>query len=162
MTPVLRSIFPAMGIARAMPVAFGLMVGVGAQAPARAQTQAAHDIPWYMANDRTRAATIALCRNDHSFERDAYCANAETAENRLWAERASAAARGVAPSPRPDRLPEKPGDILRSTTYWLQNPLSRIGTLAACRTPGTSMTPEQCAAARRADLMARNATAGGR
>lgn len=147
-----RSILPALAV--------GLVVSVGAQAPAQAQTQAAHDISWYMANDRARAATIAMCRSDHSYDRDADCANAETAENRLWAERASAAAGGTVP-PR-GRLPDKPGDILRSTTYWLQNPLSRIGTLAACRNPVTNMTPEQCAAARRADVMARTSVPGAR
>lgn len=143
-----RSILPALAV--------GLAVGVGAHAPAHAQAQAAHDIPWYMANDRARAATLDLCRSDHSYDRDTDCANAETAENRLWAARASAAARGAAPAGR-GRVP----DPLSSPMYWVENPLSRIGRLAACRNPVTSMTPEQCAAVRRGELMARSA-AGGR
>lgn len=141
------------GMSRPILFAATVALAAGLIAPVPARAKALHDIVWYMGHDRARAATLDLCRGDHSFALDPDCANAESAENRLWAERAS---KGAGGSPR-GRLPRSPRDILASPTYWAENGLARIGALAACRTPGTEYRPEQCAAARRGDAMARTA-----
>ena len=70
----------------------------GAFNAAHGQPASLHDIPWYMAHDAARAATLKLCRNDHSFARNVDCAKAETAEDRLWSQRAAG---GSQPQGRP-------------------------------------------------------------
>ena len=142
---------------RRLPAAAAGGLGVllaGAFTAAHGQRAALHDIPWYMTHDAARAATLNLCRSDHSFARDVDCANAETAEDRLWSQRA---ARGPQPGGR-----QQPGrqtrtspvdDILLSPTYWAENRLARIGTLAECRTALTRYPPDVCAAARQGEAL---------
>lgn len=136
----------------------GVLAALAAASPARAERAALHDIAWYMANAKARAATLSLCRSDHTFDRDPDCHNAESAELNLWADRSAARARdaappGAAPAPAPARpkRPPTPGELLTSPTYWAENRLARVGVLAACRVPGSIYTADTCAAARRAD-----------
>ena len=116
---------------------------------AHAQPASLHDIPWYMAHDAARAATLKLCRSDHRFARDVDCANAETAEDRLWSQRAAG---GAQPGGRP--RPSTLDDILLSPTYWAENGLSRVGVLASCKNPVTRYAPDVCAAARQGEALA--------
>ena len=119
---------------------------------AHAQPASLHDIPWYMAHDAARAATLKLCRSDHRFARDVDCANAETAEDRLWSQRAAGGAQPgtrTQPGGRPRSSPLD--DILLSPTYWAENRLARIGTLAECKTALTRYPPDVCAAARQGE-----------
>ena len=131
---------------------FGLLLG-GALAAAHGQARSLHDIPWYMANNAARAATIKLCRSDHRFARDVDCLNAETAEDRLWGQRA---ANGALPGQRlaQGRSPSSMlDDVLLSPQYWADNRLARIGTLAECKTALTRYPPDVCAAARQGDAL---------
>jgi len=115
--------------------AFGLLLA-GSSAPVRAQSSL-HDIPWYMAHDAARAATTKLCQSDHRFAHDVDCANAETAETKLWGQRSAKSAFGDLTSPQ----------------YWAANRFSRIGVLSACRHPPSVYTPDVCAAAQQGDGM---------
>ena len=127
---------------------FGLLLG-GALATAHGQATSLHDIPWYMANNGARAATLNLCRNDHRFARDTDCLNAETAEDRLFGQRAARngqLAQGRSRSSVFD-------DDLLSPRYWADNRLARIGTLAECKTALTRYPPDVCAAARQGDAL---------
>jgi len=116
--------------------AFGLLLA-GSFAPVRAQSSL-HDIPWYMTHDAARAATTKLCQSDHRFAHDVDCANAETAETRLWGQRSAKAAQF---------------DDQTSPQYWAANRLLRIGVLAACRHPPSVYMPDVCAAAQQGDSM---------
>ena len=121
---------------------------------AHAQPASLHDIPWYMAHDAARAATLKLCRSDHRFARNVDCANAETAEDRLWSQRAAGGAqpgRQAQPGGRP-RLTLF-DDTLLSPTYWAENRLARTGTLAACKNPAAGYAPDVCAAARQGEAI---------
>lgn len=126
----------------------GFLLG-GALAAAHGQPASQHDIPWYMANNAARAARINLCRSDHRFARDVDCLNAETAEDRLYAQRAA----------RAGQLPQRGSrssafdDDLVSPQYWADNRLARIGTLAECKTALTRYPPDVCAAARQGDAL---------
>ncbi len=139
-------------LAAATLSSFGLVLG-SALVPAHGQSRPLHDIPWYMANDAARSATINLCRNDHRFARDVDCLNAETAEDRLWGQRA---ARGALPGQRlvQGRSPSSMlDDVLLSPQYWADNRLARIGTLSECKTALTRYPPDVCAAARQGDAL---------
>jgi len=127
---------------------FGLLLG-GALAIAHGQPKSLHDIPWYMANNAARAATINLCRSDHRFARDVDCLNAETAEDRLYGQRA---ARAGQVSPGRSRSSVFDDDLL-SPQYWADNRLARIGTLGECKTALTRFPPDVCAAARQGDAL---------
>jgi len=113
-------------------------------------TTSLHDISWYMSHDAARSATLNLCRNDHRFARDADCLNAETAEDRLWGQRA---ARGAAPGQRQVQKGGGLFDELTSPQYWANNRLLRSGTLAGCNKPVPTEQPDVCAAARQGDAM---------
>ncbi len=131
---------------------FGLLLG-GTLATVHGQPRSLHDIPWYMANNAARAATINLCRSDHRFARDVDCLNAETAEDRLWGQRA---AKGALPGQKlaQGRSPSSMlDDVLLSPQYWADNRLARIGTLAECKTALTRYPPDVCAAARQGDAL---------
>ena len=132
---------------------FGVLLA-GAFTAAHAQPASLHDIPWYMAHDAARAATLKLCRSDHRFARDVDCANAETAEDRLWSQRAAGGAQpgGQAqPGGRP-RLTIF-DDTLLSPTYWADNRLARVGTLVGCNKPIPTNQPDVCAAARQGEAL---------
>ncbi len=117
--------------------AFGLLLA-GSSAPGRAQSSL-HDIPWYMTHDAVRRATTKLCQSDHRFAHDVDCANAETAETRLWGQRSAKAAQF---------------DELVSPEHWVANPLLRKGILAGCNRPVPNYAPDVCAAARQGDVLA--------
>ena len=121
----------------------------GSFTAAHAQPASLHDIPWYMANDAARAATLKLCRNDHRFARDVDCANAETAEDRLWSQRA---AKGGQQSQGRSRSSVFDDDLL-SPQYWADNRLTRIGVLASCKNRVTIYQPDVCAAAQQGDTL---------
>jgi len=129
--------------------AFGLLLA-GSSAPVRAQSSL-HDIPWYMAHDAARAATTKLCQSDHRFAHDVDCANAETAETRLYAQRAAGAAGGGQLSA--GRSHSSVFDDLTSPQYWAANRLSRIGAMASCRNHPAFYGPEVCAAIQQGDAM---------
>ena len=116
--------------------AFGLLLA-GSSAPVRAQSSL-HDIPWYMAHDAARAATTKLCQSDHRFAHDVDCANAETAETKLWGQRSAKFAFGDMTSPQ----------------YWAANRLQRSGILSGCNRPVPTYDPSICAAARQGDAIA--------
>ena len=122
----------------------------GTLVPAHGQPRSLHDIPWYMANHAARAATINLCRSDHRFARDVDCLNAETAEDRLYGQRA--ARTGQLPPQGRSRRSAFDDDLL-SPQYWANNRLTRMGVLASCRNPPTVYTPDVCAAAQRGDAL---------
>lgn len=128
---------------------FGLLLG-GALATAHGQPKSLHDIPWYMANNAARAATINLCRSDHRFARDVDCLNAETAEDRLWGQRAAS---GALPGQRQVQKGGGLFDDLISPQYWAANRLARIGVIAACKHPPSVYTPDVCAAAQQGDAL---------
>ncbi len=129
--------------------AFGLLLA-GSSAPVRAQSSL-HDIPWYMAHDAARAATTKLCQSDHRFAHDVDCANAETAETRLYAQRAAGAAGSGQLSA--GRSHSSVFDEQVSPQYWAANRLTRIGVLAACKHPPSVYAPDVCAAAQQGDAM---------
>jgi len=117
--------------------AFGLLLA-GSSAPVHGQSSL-HDIPWYMAHDAARAATTKLCQSDHRFAHDVDCANAETAETKLWGQRSAKFAFSDMTDPH----------------YWAAQPrLGRSGILAGCNRPVPTYTPEVCAAARQGDVLA--------
>ena len=126
----------------------GLLLG-GGLATAHSQGTSLHDIPWYMANNAARAATIKLCRSDHRFARDVDCLNAETAEDRLYGQRASRAGQLSQGRSRSSLF----DDDLLSPKYWADNRLARIGTLAECKTALTRFPPDVCAAAQQGDAL---------
>ena len=112
--------------------------------PAEArEVRSLHDIPWYQAHDSVRAVTIDACRKDHALGRLPDCANAETAETRVWAERASQGGKaGWQPGqPLPD-------DYLTQPSYWAANGLQRVGVLGACEQRVTMWPADVCQAAR--------------
>jgi len=127
---------------------FGLLLG-GALATAHGQATSLHDIPWYMGHDAARLATLNLCRNDHRFARDADCLNAETAEDRLYGQRAARKGQLAQGRSRSSVF----DDDLLSPKYWADNRLARIGTLAECKTALTRYPPDVCAAARQGDAL---------
>lgn len=127
---------------------FGLLLG-GALAIAQGQPTSQHDIPWYMANNAARSARINLCRSDHRFARDVDCLNAETAEDRLYGQRAARAGQLSQGRSRSSVF----DDDLVSPQYWADNRLARIGTLAECKTALTRYPPDVCAAARQGDAL---------
>ena len=121
---------------------------------AHAQPASLHDIPWYMAHDAARAATLKLCRSDHRFARDVDCANAETAEDRLWSQRAASGAQpGTRTQPGGRPRPTLFDDTVLSPTYWAENRLARIGKLAGCNKPVPTSLPDVCAAARQGEAL---------
>ncbi len=129
--------------------AFGLVL-VGSSVPVHGQSSL-HDIPWYMANNAARAATIKLCRSDHRFAHDVDCANAETAEDRLYAQRAAGMVGGGQGSAGRSR--SSVFDELTSPQYWAANRLSRMGVLASCKDRVTIYQPDVCAAAQQGDAL---------
>ncbi len=131
---------------------FGLLLG-GALATAHGQPKSLHDIPWYMANNAARSATINLCRSDHRFARDVDCLNAETAEDRLWGQRA---ANGALPGQKQAQGRARSSvfdDDLLSPQYWANNRLVRQGTLVSCNRPVPIVQADVCAAARQGDAL---------
>lgn len=129
----------------------GAGVLLGGVVAAQGQTTSLHDIPWYMEHNAARSATLNLCRSDHRFSRDVDCANAETAEDRLWGQRA---AQGALPGQRQTRPGASPFSDLVSPSYWAANKLARLGALAGCNRPVPTVQPDVCAAARQGDAMA--------
>lgn len=114
------------------------------------QAQVVRDIPYFMRSPQERAATLKLCRDDHRYDRRPECANAATAEDRLWAMRQRAG------------TPEQPGgraapnlDTFQlSPTYWARTRLARRATLATCRLhPGMAYPAKVCAAAEQGELL---------
>lgn len=106
-----------------------------------------HDIPWFEARPAERAATLRACRNDERLARQATCANAEHAANRVGArERARAA------SVEEHRRSRTIDDMLADPGYYAANRVARAGLLAECATGGVpgGMKPlaQHCAAAR--------------
>lgn len=103
-----------------------------------------------MRSPEARAATLKLCRNDHRYDRAPECANAATAEDRLWELRLRA---GVAAPAGVHRAPSLDTWQL-SPTYWAQNRLARKSTLVTCRNhPGMMYPARVCAAAEQGDTM---------
>ncbi len=127
---------------------FGLLLG-GALSTAHGQSRPLHDIPWYMANPAARAATINLCRTDHRFARDVDCLNAETAEDRLYGQRAAKAGQ----LPQGQSRSSVFDDDLLSPQYWADNRLVRLGALVSCKKPVTIYPPDVCAAIQRGDAL---------
>ena len=127
--------------------AFGLLLA-GSSAPVHAQSSL-HDIPWYMANNAARAATIKLCRSDHRFAHDVDCANAETAEDRLYGQRAA----GWSGQPSQGGSRSSVFDELTSPQYWAANRLSRMGAMASCRNNRGFYGPDVCAAIQQGDAL---------
>jgi len=127
---------------------FGLLLG-GAFVTAHGQATSLHDIPWYMGHDAARSATLNLCRNDHRFARDADCLNAETAEDRLYGQRAARKGQLAQGRSRSSVF----DDDLLSPKYWADNRIVRLGTLAGCNRPVPTVQPDVCAAARQGDTL---------
>ncbi len=128
---------------------FGLLL-CGASVAAHGQARSLHDIPWYMANNAARSATLNLCRNDHRFARDADCLNAETAEDRLYGQRA---ARGVGLGQTQAQKGGGLFDDLTSPQYWAANRAGRQGLLVGCNRPVPTVQADVCAAARQGDAL---------
>lgn len=125
-----------------LALALGLSSAAGA-----AETR---DIPYFMRSPTERAATLKLCRDDHRYDRRPECANAASAEDRLWAMRQRAG------------TPEQPGSravpnldtFQLSPTYWARSRLARRATLATCRLhPGMAYPAKVCAAAEQGELL---------
>lgn len=111
-----------------------------------------HDIPWYVAHDRARVATLNLCRSDHRFSRDIDCANAESAATVEWGNRTG---RGT-PARRGSPRVLTPDEMLTSPTFWAENPLARFSALTNC--VGAYPPPaDECAAARQGAAMSSRA-----
>ena len=125
-----------------------VLVLAGGVAPALAQPTSLHDIPWYMAHDAARTATLNVCRSDHRFSHDVDCANAETATDRLWGQRAAG---GAAPG-QAHGSSSLFGDLV-SPQYWADNRLNRIGVIASCKAHIAFYKPETCAAAQQGDAL---------
>ncbi len=123
---------------RWMGAAWGaaVLLLAGSAAPVRAQSSL-HDIPWYMAHDAARTATMKLCQSDHRFAHDVDCANAETAETRLWGQRSAKSAFGDLTSPQ----------------YWAANRLSRMGAMTSCRNHPAFYGADVCAAIQQGDAL---------
>ncbi len=141
----MRSVLP-----RFLPALLCAVAALGASA-AHAQTiLTTRDIPYFMRSPEARAATLKLCRNDHRFDRSPDCANAASAEDRLWELRL----RAGAPAPAGvQRVPSLDTWQL-SPTYWAQNRLARKSTLVTCRNhPGMMYPAKVCAAAEQGDTM---------
>ncbi len=151
-----RNMRRLIGLLSSAGILLGSVLG-GASASRGQATTSLHDIPWYMGHDAARSATLNLCRNDHRFARDADCLNAETAEDRLWGQRA---AKGAAPGQRQAQKGGGLFDDLISPQYWAANRLLRAGTLAGCNRPVPTVEPDVCAAARQGDAL--DATRRGR
>lgn len=131
----------------------GILLGsvLGGASASRGQaTTSLHDIPWYMSHDAARSATLNLCRNDHRFARDADCLNAETAEDRLWGQRA---AKGVGLGQKQAQNRAGPFDDLTSPQYWAANRAGRQGLLIGCNRPVPTVQADVCAAARQGDAL---------
>ncbi len=107
-----------------------------------------HDIPWYVAHDRARVATLNLCRSDHRFSRDVDCANAETAATVEWGNRTG---RGTQARPGSPRV-LTPEQMLTSPAYWAENRMARIGALANCR-GALPLPADDCVAALQGEAM---------
>lgn len=131
---------------------FGLLLG-GAFVTAHGQSRPLHDIPWYMNNNAARAATLNLCRTDHRFARDVDCLNAETAEDRLWGQRAARSAQQSQGQSQTRSRSSIFDDDLLSPQYWANNRIVRLGTLAGCNRPVPTNQPDVCAAARQGDAL---------
>jgi hypothetical protein len=144
-----RNMRRLIGLLSSAGILLGSVLG-GASASRGQATTSLHDIPWYMGHDAARSATLNLCRNDHRFARDADCLNAETAEDRLWGQRA---AKGAAPGQRQAQKGGGLFDDLTSPQYWADNRLSRLGVLASCKHPPTIYQPDVCAAAQQGDSL---------
>lgn len=130
----------------------GLTAGLAVLASAACWTSALaqpapHDIPWFEARPAERTATLRACRNDERLARQAVCANAEHAANRVGArERARTA--GVEERRRSRTI----DDVLADPSYYAANRVARAGLLAECAIGGApgGMKPlaQHCAAAR--------------
>ncbi len=133
---------------RALPALLCAVVALGLSSAAGAQE--VRDIPYFMRSPDARAATLKLCRNDHRYDRAPECANAASAEDRLWELRLRA---GVATPAGAGRVPSLDTWQL-SPTYWAQNRLARKSTLVTCRNhPGMMYPARVCAAAEQGDTM---------
>ena len=123
----------------------------GALLSAGPAASAEYDVPWFEARELDRLAALRACRDDERFAREAVCANAERAQDRVEArERAARAGLGRRGGPR--RLE----DFLTDPAYWADNRVARAGALADCDA-GRVMVPGQCAAARAGEGMDRGA-----
>lgn len=123
-----------------------VMLGLAAAAGA----EEVRDIPYFMRSPEARAATLKVCRNDHRYDRAPECANAASAEDRLWAMRLRAGTSnqaGVHAAPNLDTFQLSP-------SYWARTRLARRATLATCRLhPGMVYPPKVCAAAEQGEIL---------
>ncbi len=121
---------------------------------------ARHDIPWFEARPAERAATLRACRNDERLARQAVCANAEHAANRVGAQDRARAA-GLSERRRIRTI----DDVLADPSYYAANRVARAGLLAECATGGVpgGMKPlaQHCAAARAGAAMDQGSRARG-
>lgn len=128
--------------------------GHNARAAEPPRGRSLHDIPWYVAHPEERRVTLQLCRNDHALGRLPDCANAETAETRLWERRARQQSVTGGRS-------RSPNETLQDPTYWAQNRLTRAGALAQCRTGNLGLlTRADCLAAERGEATDRGLARG--
>jgi hypothetical protein len=63
------------------------MVSLLISLPAFADRPARHNIDWYVRHGSDRGRMIRLCESDHSYDWDADCANAHSAETRAWVQK---------------------------------------------------------------------------
>ena len=112
----------------------------GALLASQAAIAADHDIAWFMAHKTARLATLQTCRGDHRHDLDIACMNAETAADRVWADR---------------RMHRSNATEFQTPSYYAANDLSRLTTLAVCRQhPNGVFPPRVCSAAEAGDRMA--------
>lgn len=94
------------------------------------------DVPWFEAHPRERLTTLQACRDDERLARDAICANAERAQDRVEARVRT----------QPNRAAPSVESILIDPNYWAANRVARAGALAECA--AGLMPAAQCAAVR--------------
>ena len=133
---------------RTLPALLCAVVALGL--PGAVVAQEVRDIPYFMRSPEARAATLKLCRNDHRYDRAPECANAASAEDRLWAMRLRA---GV-PEQTGARAVPNLDTFQLSPTYWARTRLARRATLATCRPhPGMAYPAKVCAAAEQGEVL---------
>lgn len=88
-------------------------------APSLAWAAEPHSVPWFVQHTDARREALRLCRDDHRLitakDTGPICANAETAETRVYASQQKLALRD-----------------LDTPQWWTSNPALRSAALAAC------------------------------
>lgn len=103
---------------------------------------ALHTIPWYIANDAERTATLRWCHESSERGRMPDCGNADRATAGAWMKRQKT----------------NPLSFMDDPEYWRRNPWGRHATLEACKhpeRPGNDMELPYCRIARQVEAEGR-------